>query len=531
MSDERVKYLSSRLDTLVDKRLPYEPYWNKAAEMCAERSKIYIKETDGRIVQKLFDSTAISALTYFCSSLKSIIAPSNQIYQRIKSSDPDLEKSGKVRAFLEYVNNMIFKFRYAARSNFSAESDIMFRQIGIYGQSPWMIEEDVGRGIWYKTIPMDEVYCDVNRTGKVDVVYRMYEMTAADAIKQFGNKATARIKERFDKNPSSKIRFLHAIEPRQDINLRKKDYSSFAFASYHVNLDDKEFIYESGYRTQPIVVPHFEPSAGEAYGNSPALKAFNDLLTINEMGKTVLRVGQLQANPALLASSNMQNAQRAGIAGAVVYGGLDTQGKPLVVPMQYGNNLSITVEMQNLIRQSIEAAFLKPLFLSLTQDKQMTAEEARKRDAEKAQILAPMAERISSEWLVGTVEREIDIIRAYGYFDDVPDELYSDGALKIEFESGVTHLQRAGEIQGLFETLESAISMSQVDSSILDRIDFDAALKVIADYKGVPSAVLRTDEQLQQLGEARAQAEQAKALLEAAPVLTQSMKNLKDAGV
>lgn len=527
--EERVKYAEKRLSALEDKRKPYEKYWDKAAELCAERSKIYIKDNN-RIVQTLFDSTAINALSYFTSSLKSILVPTNQIYQKLKPSNPSLENNREVYNFTEYVNNLLFKIRYGANSNFSTQSDILLKNIGVYGVSPFMIEEDIGKGIFYKTIPLSEVYCDVNRADKVDVVYRVYELTARQCMKEFGKKATAKMKETYDKEPDHKFKLLQAIEPRQDKNLKAKDYSGMDYASYHIDLDNNDFIYESGYRTQPIVVPRFEPFVGEAYGNSPALKALNDILTVNEMGKTVLRSGQLQANPALLTVANLQNAQRAGQAGAVIYGGLNANGQPLIQPMQYNNQLNITLELQNQIREAIETAFLKPLFLSLTQDKQMTAEEVRKRDVEKAQILAPMAERISAEWLVGTVERELDIIRGYGLLDDVPDELMQEGSLKIEFESPMVRMQQAGQIQGLYETIEAAMSMSQVKPEILDRINFDSALDIIAQYKGVDPKVLRSDEEVQAMGQARAQAQQAQQLLDAAPVLTQSMKNLKDAG-
>ena len=152
------------------------------------------------------------------------------------------------------------------------------------------------------------------------------------------------------------------------------------------------------------------------------------------------------------------------------------------------------------------------------------------REQEKAMLLAPMGERINSEWMVGNCEREIDIIREYGLLDEVPDELMEDGSLQIEFESPLVHMQQAGEIKGVFETLESAMSLSQVDPTVLDRIDMGEALTIIANYKGVPSRILRTPEQIQALGEARAQQQQAEQLLQAAPVLSQSMKNLKEAG-
>lgn len=105
-----------------------------------------------------------------------------------------------------------------------------------------------------------------------------------------------------------------------------------------------------------------------------------------------------------------------------------------------------------------------------------------------------------------------------------------DGSLQIEFESPLVHMQQAGEIKGVFETLESAMSLAQVDPTVLDRIDMGEALTIIANYKGVPSRILRTPEQIQALGEARAQQQQAEQLLQAAPVLSQSMKNLKEAG-
>lgn len=532
MTEERVKYALKRLSALKDKRKFWEPYWDKAAELCSINSRIYIKDDKGRFVQKVFDTTARSDLTRFAAALKSILVPSNQRYHRIKASRPGLDDNDAVRRFLEYVNNLLFKFRYAAGSSFSSEADMMLTQLGLYGQSPWLVEDNVGRGISYRTILMAEIYCDVNRFNQVDTVYREYEMSLRQAIKEFGSRSTAKMKERFEKQPDSNVRLLHVVEPREDRKPLRQDYSGMPFVSYHINLDDEggELIYESGYRTQPYMVPHYLGIPGSAYGDSPALQAFFDILTINEMSKTVLRTGQLQGNPPILSAANIANAARAGTAGALIPGAIDIQGRPLLAPMQYGNNLSITLELQNQVREAIHNAFLQPLFLSLAQTKEMTAEEARLREQEKAMLLAPMGERINSEWMVGNCEREIDIIREYGLLDEVPDELMEDGSLQIEFESPLVHMQQAGEIKGVFETLESAMSLAQVDPTVLDRIDMGEALTIIANYKGVPSRILRTPEQIQALGEARAQQQQAEQLLQAAPVLSQSMKNLKEAG-
>lgn len=531
--EERIKYLQKRFSILQEKRKQFEKVWNLAAEFCAVNSKLYFKDVNGRFVQKIFDSTARNDLIAFASSMKSLLAPSSQRYQRIKPSRPELEESSEVRAFLEYLNNLIFKFRYSASSQFSTEADVLLTQIGIYGQSPWFVDDDIGRGILYRTFPMAECYAEVGANGKVDTIYRAYELSLRQAMQEFGNKASAKMKERFEKDPDKKIKLLHAVEKRQNRDVKSLDYKGMPFASYHVNLDDSELIYESGYRTMPYQLPHYMKDAYEAYGSSPAMVALNDILTINEMSKTVLRVGQLQGNPPLLALANFADAQRAGMAGAIVPGGLNASGQPTIQPMQYGGNLSITLELQNQVRETIDRAFLKPFFMALSQNqsRQMTAEEARIINAETSQLLAPMGERLSKEWLSGTVEREVDIIRSYGLLDDVPDELIYEGSLQVEFESPMYRMQQSGEVKGLMETLESAISLSQVDPSVLDHIDMGEALDYIANYKGVPTKILRTKEAIAAMGEARAQQEQAQQMLQAAPVLSESIKNINQAGV
>ena len=216
------------------------------------------------------------------------------------------------------------------------------------------------------------------------------------------------------------------------------------------------------------------------------------MLTANEMGKTILRTGQLQANPPILTSMGLIDANKLGSAGAVIRGGLDSQGKPAAVSMQYGNNLSITVEMQREVRAAIERAFLVPLFQSLTQTKQMTATEVEKREMEKSMLLAPMCERIAAEWLSGNIERELDILGMYGMLDDVPDELMYEGSIAIQFESPAVHMQQSGAIVGLYKTMEAAAAMAQSNPDVLKVFDMEAALRKIADYYGVGSDVVKT---------------------------------------
>lgn len=528
MSKELVKYITKRLNYLEEKRKPWEPAWDKAADLCSVNSKIYIKDAKDKIVQRTFDGTARNALNTFAAAMKSVLMPTNTIWHKLKPSRPEFQNNDSVKRYLEYATNLLFKVRYAPGSRFAPESTIQLRQMGIYGQGAWLVEDNIGKGISYRSIPMAEIYCDVNKENVVDVIYRKYELTARQALQEFGARATSKIKEKAEKDPDYRFTFVHAVEPRKDRDIKKKDFRGMEFASYHVDLDNGELIYESGYRVCPYMVPHYMSVPGSAYGSSPALQALPDILSINEIQKTTLRAAQLQTNPTIFVGKDIKDASRIGQPGAIVKG-LDANGKPLAAPMQYGNNLNIALEIQQGIRDIIERAFLVPLFQSLAEMsdlKNIVGYVVQQKIQERAMLLAPTAELISAEWLVGNVRRELDILAQYGYLDDVPDELMYDGAIDIEFESPAVHMQQAASITGLMEWMESVMGMAQVNPAVLDIVDFEQAARTIADYKGVATAIIRTPEQVQALGEQRAQAEQAQALLQAAPAVSQTVKNL-----
>ncbi|MCM1324663.1 MAG: portal protein [Acetobacter sp.] len=509
-------------------RAKWEPMWNKAAEMCSVDSELFTMDNRGRVKQAVFDSTARNALSCFAASMKSVMVPTTSRWHRLKPVNPELDENPEVRHYLEKATNLLFRMRYAANSNFATESDVLFNQLGIYGHAVWMVEDDIGRGIVYRTIPVKEAYIKKNDRGQLEAVFREYELSAAEAVARFGHKLSSEIRQAAMTTPARMFKFLHAVYERDDYEPKKKDFRGMKYASVHLEMSNKRVVQQGGYRTCPYMAPRFLGIAGSSYGDSPAMQAFYDMLTANEMGKTILRTGQLQANPPILTNMGLIDTNKLGSAGAVIRGGLDNQGKPAAVSMQYGNNLAITVEMQREVRAAIERAFLVPLFQSLTQSKQMTATEVEKRELEKSMLLAPMCERISAEWLTGNIERELDILSNYGVLDEVPEELMYEGAIAIEFESPAVHLQTSEAIMGLYRTIEAASTLAQVNPQVLDIFDTESALRQVADYYGVSMDVVRPEKEMLRLQQ-RATLANAQALMGTAaqPALTAAMRGLK----
>lgn len=520
------KHIETRMGALKDIRRPLEPYWKKLSQMCSFAPELWEEDKSRRHKQLVFDNTARNSLTYFSASMKSTICPTTQRWHRLKASRPELEENDDVQRYLQYVSDLLFKTRYKANSLFPSEADLLFNQLGVYGTSVFYVGEDVGNKLIYKTIPFNEVYIDRNELGELETVYREYSLTAKRAYELFGEACSKEIKWCLDKEPNRKFKFIHAVELQKDRDLNAKNYKGMRYVSYQYEVESQTVVKKSGYRIMPYSAPRFLGIEGLIYGDSPGLQAFYDILTANEMAKTILRTGQLQANPPILATQGLIDSNKLGMAGAVVRGGLDSQGRPTAMSMQYGNNLAVTLEMQREVRLAIEKAFLVPLFQALTQEKEMTATEVEKREVEKAMLLAPMCERIASEWLNPMIEREMDILAQSGLLDGVPDELMENGSIGIEFESPFVHLQESAQITGMYKWLEATMTMAQADPSVLDILNFTEASRKIANYYDVDTSAIRSREEVNALGEQRAQQQQAEQLLGASEVLTKSMKNI-----
>ena len=112
----------------------------------------------------------------------------------------------------------------------------------------------------------------------------------------------------------------------------------------------------------------------------------------------------------------------------------------------------------------------------------------------------------------------------------MPDELIEAGGLvEIEYVSPLNRAQRAEEGVAIMRTLESVTPLAQIDPSVLDVFDPQAIARELADINGVPAKVIRSEEQLDAIKAQKAQAQQAQALLQAAPVASGVVKDLAQA--
>jgi len=474
--------------------------------------------------EDMFDATASFAVQRFSSVIESLVTPQNSQWHRLVPVDKMLQRNRAARMYFDDVNDLLFSYRNRPIAGFVTNSQLAYLGIGAYGNGIIYIDTpDNSPGLRYRNIHLGEAYFVENHAGIVDTVYRSFWPTARNIVQQFGDDAPDQIKEQAKNAQQSETRHevLHVVEPRNDYNPNRKDSNGKRFRSLYMCVEQLHALREGGYDSFPYAVSRYTQASGEVYGRGPAQMVLPSIKVLNKEKETVLKIGHRTADPVYLAHDDGVLGTKQLRAGKMVGGGLDSQGRPLVRPLEVGN-LQIGEAMMNLEKSVINDAFLISLFQILVDTPSMTATEVLEKAKEKGMLLAPTAGRMQSEFIGSLIERELDLLSQQGLLPPPPPILRGENIeYKIEYDNPMSRMARSEKAAGFMRTLQvaSEFAVQTQDPSAIDWFDIDSAMPEILDINSVPVAWTRTLQDVQQIRSARQQQVQQQQLVNAAPSL------------
>lgn len=520
-------------DELSGERTNWESHWTEIAQLFDPSSQHLFQSFGNRTTGEkrnefIFDSTAPLALSRFAAILDSLLTPRNQTWHRIMPSDPYLAKQRRVRLYFEEANQLLFKYRYAPKANFSSQNQANYKALGAYGTGCLFTDSlKAERGLRYRAVNLGEIYFAENHQGIVDKAVRRFELTARQAVQKWPKTIGDEIRKMSESNQSEvKIEFVHCVKPRNDYDPERVDEKGKPWGSYYVCKKDKKLVADEGYETFPYAISRYTQVAGEVYGRSPAMDVLPAVKTLNEEKKAVLKQGHRALDPIYLLHDDGIMDTMSAKPGAMVSGAVSADGRPLVHTLQPGNIVA-GKELMDDERTIINDSFLITIFQILTENPQMTATEVMERTREKGILLAPTIGRQQSEYLGPLIEREMDLLSQQGLLPSMPEELLeAAGEYKIEYDSPISRAQRAEESSGIMRTLEAALNIANITQSPapLDFFNLDVIMPELADNNGVPSRWMKTIQEVQKLREGRTQQMQQEQMINAAPGMAAIMK-------
>ena len=502
-------YIRKRLDKLEADRGTWESHWQEILDYVMPRKAeiTFLRSRGEKRTEVLFDSTAITANNLLAASLQGTLTSPSLPWFSLKLRDDDANKIRDVQIWLEDTARRMYAV--FNESNFNTEVHEMYLDLCSVGTSAIFVEEAnegfLQGGLHFNTLHIAEYFIQENSTGRVDTLYRKYKMTARQAVQEFGEKNIGtKIKEAVKAKPDTQFNFIHAVEPTPDYerSVGMKSKTKLPFHSCHVCFEDKMVVRVGGYNEFPYLVPRWSKATGEIFGRSPSYNALPDIKTLNKAVEIGLKAWAKAIDPPLLVTDD-------GVIGRVrmTPGGITVvRSDTAIKPLQIGSNWQITDLKENQLRTAIRQAYYSDQ-LQLQEGPQMTATEVQVRYELMQRLLGPTLGRFQTEFLNPLIERVFGIMLRSDALTPRPSEMEGMN-MDIEYVGPLARSQRMEEAIAVERLYQLAMQVVQVDPTVMDVIDHEQAIRMRATLLGVPKTVLRGEDEVAEIREQRAAAQQ-----------------------
>ena len=485
------KSLLSRYERLEGQRQNWETHWQEVADyMQPRKADVTKKRARGdKRMEQVFDSSPIQAVELLAASLHGMLTNPSTPWFTLRFKDEDIDNEDEAKLWLEASTDAM----YTAfnRSNFQQEIFELYHDLITFGTAAMFIEEDNDDIIKFSTRHINEVFIAENDKGRIDTIYRRFNISARAAIQKFGDAVSSDVQGKATKNPYDEVEILHAVYPRSEFNPNKKDKANMPFESVYMEYKNGNELSVGGFKEFPFVVPRYLKASNEIYGRSPAMTALPDVKMLNEMCKTTIKAAQKQVDPPLLVPDDGFLLPVRTVPGGLNFYRSGTRDR--IEPLNIGANNPLGLNMEEQRRDSIRAVFYVNQ-LMMQQGPQMTATEVIQRNEEKMRLLGPVLGRLQSELLKPLIDRVFAILLRNNMLPQAP-EFLSGRDIEIEYVSPLAKAQKSTELQSIMRAVEILGSLANV-APVFDYVNFDNLVKHLADIVGVPQKILKSQSQV-----------------------------------
>ncbi|WP_207263735.1 portal protein [Desulfovibrio sp. Huiquan2017] len=506
---ELARSLLTRFAGLEEARRPWVASWQELTEYMLPRKNSFAG-SGGRALgrgrvgdERIFDSTPLHALELLASSLGGLLTNPSLPWFDISVRDRSKADGDEVRAFMQEARERMVSVFNSEDTGFQAHVHELYLDVALLGTAIMYVEADPGTVVRFSARPLGEVFVAESARGQVDTVYRKYEVTARQAIQEWGAGCSDETRRKGEEKPEEPVEILHAVFPRMDRNPGGFGSAHFPFASVYLEVGNNHVLEESGYLEMPYMVPRWAKAAGEIYGRGPGQTALSDTRVLNAMARTALMAAEKMSDPPLMVPDDgFLGPVRSG-PGGLSYYRAGTTDRIEALPVNV--DLRAAEDMMNGRRESIRRIFLSD---QLTPEgPAVTATEAVIRQAEKMRVLGPVLGRLQTEFLGPLIKRVFRIMLRGGALPPFPEGISPDD-VEVRYTSPVTRAQKQYEAQGLAQVMEylSPLVGGQDAFGIMDNFDTDRVARHVAELFNTPADYLKSEERV---AEGRARKRQA----------------------
>ena len=495
--------LIKRFDSLKSRRDNWDTHYQELADyMLPRKADIVKKRSRGeKRMELIYDGTALQSIDLMAAFLHGMLTSGASPWFHLDIKDEALNRDDEVREWLQDTSmRMMQAFQ---RSNFETEIHEAYVDLVVFGTACMFAEMDRDK-LRFSTRHISEYYVSEDQYGMVNTVFRMYKSTAAQAVERFGfDNVGSFIQKKFEKTPDEEVEILHAVLPRIARDVTKRDNLNMPYMSVYVCKHSGMIISVGGFEELPYVVPRFLKATGETMGRSPAMTALPDVKMLNLMSKTIIQAAQKQIDPPLLVPDDGFLLPIRTQPGGLNFFRAGT--RETITPLNTGANIPIGLSMEEQRRAAIRQAFYVDQIMTAG-SAQMTATEVIQRQEERMRVIGPVLGRLMNELLRPLIDRVFALMLRNDMLAPAP-EMLQGMDIDIEYVSPLARAQKSSSLNNTMRALEILLPLAQ-SLPVGDHIDPDGLVRHVTDALGVPKKTLRSQREVDETRQARAQAEQ-----------------------
>ncbi len=526
-------------------RETFEPHWRDIQRFISPRSGRWCLAEQNRGQKKnqyILNSAATMASKTLGAGMFSGMTNPARPWFRLLTTDPNLMEVAAVKEWLYVVEERMRAV--LSRSNLYYVLPSVYRELGDYGTAAVYAEPDDKDVIRFYPLTVGTYWLGTDARRDVDTLRRKLKMTVRQMVEKFGyaNCSSAVQTAWQNGNLEEEREIEHLIQPNYDRDSSRMDAKNKPWSScyWEASGGSDKFLRESGYNNKPFMAPRWDLIGEDTYGSSPGMDALADTKSLQVRERQLSEAYDKHLDPPTYGPAELDQRTSSFIPGSFTAINMGQNAGGIRTIYQTQPDFQGALADKQDIIQRIRDCYYTTLFLAISgqvDDPSKTAYEISQINQERLLMLGPVLQRLNSEMLDPIIDMTFEAMMGLSQGLDPatwlippPPQELAGQPLKVEYTSVLATALKLLEVGSITQFAQFIGSVSALDPQILDTVDFDQMAQQVGNDLGVPPSIVRSDDQIAQIREAKAQQQQQQMLAAQAPAIAQYAKAAKDAG-
>jgi hypothetical protein len=522
------EYFMRRLSGLQTERSSFEAHWKDLAQFIQPRRGRFFtsdRNKGDKRNQKIINSKATMALRSATSGLMANLTSPARPWFKLEPADFEMMEFGPVKLWLHAVEermHLIFN-----QSNLYNALPVAYSELLLFGTAALSHLDDFQTVARFFPHTIGSYYLAQNDNFQVDTIYREFELTVKQVVERYGLENISRfVREQWDHGHYMQwVPIVQAVEPNPDFRPASDLARHRRFISVHFekgierDVENPQFLRRSGFNTFPTYGPRWETTGEDIYGtNCPGMTALGDVKQLQMEERRKAQAIDKMVNPPLKGPGVLKNTPVSALPGGLVSYDEDVNRGTLQPIYQVEPRIAELMEDLRGVEVRIDEAFYVNLFLAISAMEGVQPRnqlELSQRNEEKLLMLGPVIERLQNELLDPLITRQFEQMventdaQGMPLLPPPPQEL-SEMPLRVRYISTLAMAQRAVGTGVIERTagFVGSLAAGSGDPTVWDKFNQDQAVDRFSQLVGTAPDVIRTDDEVAEIRQARIQAQQ-----------------------